>query len=110
MGDVDFVRHIVNPILSRRLKDRERLVNAVDEIRKFIVEAEEKYGFSVYGGDLVKLCDYLSSNDFKILVDVFRSIDSIDILVEILNIAKIKYSRYERIVECVDKALKTLGA
>lgn len=108
MSKVDFVRHIVNPVLSKRIKDRGQLVGVVDEIRRLIIDAEEKYGFSVYGGDVVKLCDYLTSVDFKILVDIFKSADLMGVLVEIMDTARGEYSSIKRIVDCVDDALKNL--
>lgn len=104
----DFIRHIVNPVLSEIVRDKHDLAGAVDEIRRFFANAEIKYGFSIYGGDPVKLCDYLSSSDFKILVNLFKSINSFDNLLEILKRARNSYKDIEEVRKCVDKALRSL--
>lgn len=102
----DFVRHVVNPVLSEMVKSRHDLASAVDEIKRFVANAEVRYGFSIYGGNPVKLCDYLGSNDFKILVNLFESINSLDALLEIMKRAKKSYRDLEEVYKCVDKALK----
>ncbi len=104
----DFIRHIVNPILANYIRKRRNLVNTVEEIKKFLVEAEVKYGFSSFNGDPEKLSDYLMSSDFNLLIRVFKSCNSIDVLKEILNTAKEKYSDLPRVVEAINHVFKNL--
>jgi len=104
----DFLRNIVNPKLSKYVKTGGEIAKYVEEIRKRILEAENKYGFSIYGGDPEKLKDYLLSDDFKLIVKLFKSANSLSILEEILIEAKSKYSDLPSVVEAVDKALEML--
>lgn len=48
----DFLRHIVNTKLSEYSKTRRHLIPVLDEVRKLIANAEDQYGFSIYGGKL----------------------------------------------------------
>jgi len=104
----DFIRHIVNPVLSELLKHRNELVSVVDEIRRFLANAESKYGFSIYGENPVKLCEYLGSNDFKILVNLFKSVNALDALIEILRRTRRSYRDFEEIHKCVDRVLRNI--
>lgn len=104
----DFIRHIVNPVLSEMVRNKYDLASAVDEIRKFLANAEIKYGFSIYGGNPAKLCEYLNSSDFRILVNLFKSINSLDGLLEILKRAKRFYRDLDEVYKCIDKTLKNV--
>lgn len=104
----DFLRHIVNPKLAKYTRERRNLGNHVDEIRKFIAEAENKYQFSIFNGDPEKLADYLLSEDFTLLVKLFKSAGSLDVLEEILLETREKYSDLPRISKTIDKVLKKI--
>ena len=106
MSYPDFLRHIVNPKLSTSLRRKKSLKNHVDEIRKFIIEAENKYRFSRFNGNPENLAEYLVSEDFTLLVKLFKNADSLDILEEILREVREKYGDLPRVVEAVDKALE----
>jgi len=84
----DFLRHIVNPRISEALlsADEGRAVETINrkpddirqiasklssvlgDIRKRIVNAENSYNFSIYGGSLEGLARYLSSSAWDDLV------------------------------------------
>lgn len=102
---LDFLRQIVNPILAKYLKERKNLVSTINEIRRFLLDAEAKHGFSVFGGNPEKLKDYLTSNDFKLVINLFRSSKSLDILVEILKKAQEVYEDIPGVREAINKLL-----
>jgi len=104
----DFLRNIVNPKLSKYVKTSGEIAKYVEEIRKRILETENKYGFSIYGGDPEKLKDYLLSEDFKLIMKLFKSANSLSILEEILVEAKNRYSDLPNVVEAVDRVLEML--
>ena len=45
----DFLRHIANPIIS--LNTGKLALSVVDDIKKRLGRAEDKYRFSIYNGD-----------------------------------------------------------
>jgi len=106
----DFLRHIVNPKLAEYLKKRRSLLSAVDEIRRFIVEAEVKYGFSVFNGNPENLKNYLQSKDFTLLISLFKTSNSLDILEEILSEVLDKYSDLPGVADAVKETLEAVRA
>jgi len=105
----DFLRNIVNPALSKHVKVKEGLRNSVDEIRRLVFDAENKYKFSIYNGDPANLAKYLVSDDFKLVVDLFKSSEALEVLEEILLEAKTKYRDIPVVVEAVDKILEQVA-
>jgi len=87
-GRKDFLRHIVNPRISEALLSVDegravdtanrkpddikqiasKLSSVLGDIRKRIVNAENSYNFSIYGGSLEGLARYLSSSAWDDLV------------------------------------------
>lgn len=104
----DFLRHIVNPILSKYMIEKKNLRNHVDEIRKFVLEAENKYKFSIFGGNPEKLVDYFLSEDFKLLIDLFESCNSLEVLREILVETKKKYHGLPQISKAINRVLRKI--
>ncbi len=104
----DFLRHIVNPKLSTYMKKHRIPANLVDEIKKNLIEAENKYGFSSFGGNPEKLRDYLNSSDFKLLISIFRSGKILNLLEEILQETREKYYDLKLVVETIEKILREL--
>jgi len=103
---VDFVRHIVNPILSRVIDvEKGEHVKILDEIRGIISDYEEKYGFSVYGGEVDKLVDFLNSSDFDYLVKVFDTYGLRDALVDILEEALEAYRSHGEISKAIESRI-----
>ena len=103
---VDFLRHIVNYVLASKMDIAKQVA---DDIRKMIEKAEEKYKFSAFGGDVKKLVDYLRSPDFDELVKFLKDAGKIDLVDEILRLAKEKYKDIPEIVEAIDARLQALG-
>lgn len=104
----DFLRHIVNPLLAKYSRERKPLVRVLDEVRKLIALAEDKYGFSSFGGELAKLADYIESKDFDLVVSTLKSVNSLDIVIEILETVINKYQDLPRVVEAAKKRIKQL--
>ena len=103
---VDFVRHIVNPILSRVIDvEKGEHVKILDEIRGIISDYEEKYGFSIYGGEVDKLVDFLNSSDFDYLVKVFDTYGLRDALVNILEEALEAYRSHGEISKAIESRI-----
>ncbi len=103
---IDFLRHIVNYVLASKIDIAKQVA---DDVRKMVEKAEEKYKFSAFGGDVKRLVDYLRSPDFDELVKFLRDAGKIDLLDEILRLAKEKYKNIPEIVEAIDARLKALG-
>ncbi|WP_052296918.1 hypothetical protein [Pyrolobus fumarii] len=101
---VDFLRHIVNRVLAEHSLPRQ----IVDDVRKSIGYAEEKYKFSAFGGDPRRLADYLRSRDFDDVVTVLRGAKAEEVLIHILEEVKKRYSEYKEVVEAAEARLKEL--
>ncbi len=79
----DFVRHIVNHVLS---SVAEKLpISVFNELRARFSRAEEKYKFSIFGGSPHNLSKYLRSEDFEALLAYARTTGSEWVLAEILE-------------------------
>ncbi len=98
---IDFLRHIVNRVLA----ESKLSPQLIEDVRKRIGYAEEKYKFSAFGGDVRKLAEYLRSKDFDELITVFKSGNALPKLAEILKIAREKYSDIGELVKAIDEAL-----
>ncbi|MEM0380972.1 MAG: hypothetical protein QXX35_03435 [Desulfurococcaceae archaeon] len=104
----DFLRHIVNPILSKYIVSRKNLTQVIDEIRRLLIDAEDKYRFSVFGGNPEKLVDYFKSDDFRIMYRLFNSINSLDILREILETTREKHVDLPELVKVIDELINKI--
>ncbi len=108
--DKDFLRHIVNKVIS---DNSHRIpLNVVDDIKKSIAEGESRYRFSIFGGDPSRLVEYLESDEWKELVDLARNLHVIWILEEILAKLADTYKENcktvaEKALEVIEKQLKT---
>jgi hypothetical protein len=98
---IDFLRHIVNRVLA----ESKLSPQLIDDVRKRIGYAEERYKFSAFGGDVRRLADFLRSREFDELITVFKSGNAVDKLYEILRIAREKYSDVAELVPAIDEAL-----
>ncbi|BEP17613.1 hypothetical protein PYJP_09650 [Pyrofollis japonicus] len=104
---IDFLRHIVNRVLASSDVPQQ----FIDDVKKLVGKAEDKYKFDAFSGDIRKLADYIRSRDFDDLVTLLKSNDKgLEILKKILEEAKKAYSDIPEIVEAIDERLKTLGA
>ena len=95
----DFLRHIANPIIAR--STGKLALSVVDDIKKRLGRAEDKYRFSLYNGDLRRLADYLKSEDFIDLIKYLKALNQEWILEEILKAAASVYDK-----ECPEVADK----
>lgn len=103
---LDFLRQIVNPVLAKHSVRLPRQV--VDDIRKSIGRAEDRYKFSSYGGSMSKLADYLRSRDFDEVISIVKGVDAINILVEILEAARDAYKEYPEVVKAIEERIEEL--
>lgn len=81
MASPDFLRHIASRVLTPNTLDVKRL----DDVRRLLAMAENKYKFSSYGGDPKRLVDYLRSPDFTELTLVIGIDLTKKLLEEIIN-------------------------
>ena len=103
----DFMRHIVNHVLSE-VADRIP-ISVFNEIRNRLARAEEKYKFSLFGGSPEKLGEYLDSEDFDNLVVYARSTGAEWIIARILEeLAKAYKDSCPSIAEKASEALGKL--
>jgi hypothetical protein len=106
----DFLRHIVNVKLSEYSIKRKKIIPIIDEVRKLIAKAENRYRFSSFGGNPENLAKYLKSDDFKLVISAFESAGALDILIDILRVAREKYSDLPVVAEAIDEAVKSIEA
>lgn len=99
----DFLRHIANPIISKYA--RRLPLSLIDDLKKKLGRAEDKYRFSIYNGDPLRLARYLDSEDFLDLVKYVKALNNEWILEEILKSLSKEYS-----VECPEVAKKAKEA
>ncbi|RLG83479.1 MAG: hypothetical protein DRO40_04420 [Thermoprotei archaeon] len=108
MPNVDFLRHIANPKLAEYSKARKQLTGVLDEVKKLIARAEDKYNFSIFGGDPRNLAKYLKSNDFDLVVNTLKSANALDVLEDILRTVIEKYRDLPEVVEAANQKIKDL--
>lgn len=103
----DFLRHIANRVISENIA---RLpLNVVDDIKKRLGQAEDKYRFSLYNGNPLRLVDYLRSEDFLELAKYLKALHVDWILDGILQALEEEYSESCRpVAEAAREARRTL--
>ena len=103
---IDFLRHIVNKVLASSKVSQQ----IIDDIKKSVGRAEDRFKFDAFSGDVRRLADYIRSKDFDDLVNILKSTpEGLDVLKRILEEAKKAYSDIPEIVEAIDQRLKELG-
>jgi len=107
----DFLRHIVNRILASSNLPRQ----VVDDVRRMVGRAEDKYKFHAFGGDIRNLALYLRSPDFNDLVTFLRNIrvekseeQPLNVLKKILLEAREAYKDIPEVVSAIDERLREL--
>jgi len=105
----DFLRHIVNPVVEEYVEKGVLTAKDAIELKKLLHAAEEKYKFSIYGGDPSNLADYLNSSDFRDLVNFLKSCQAIEVLTEILGRAREVYVDYPLVLEALNHALRYIS-
>ncbi len=86
----DFTRHIVNKILAEAIEKIP--ASAMSELRKRFGRAEDKYRFTIYGGNVLKLIDFFRSSDWRDLVDYAKKMNVEWIIKKILEETIREYS------------------
>lgn len=104
---IDFLRHIVNPIVNNHV-ERGLSPKVANELKKAIAAMETKYRFDVFSGNILNLAFFLKSADFDDLVSTFKAFNAESVLVEILEKARQAYSGVQEVVEAVNLALSKL--
>ncbi len=101
----DFLRHIVNRVLAEK-RDVPRQVDS--DVRRFVGRAEDKYRFSIYGGDPARLAEYLMSPDFEDLVNLLKGAGLVEVVEEILKRTIEHYKDYPEVVRAAETRLRQL--
>ncbi|MEM4824693.1 MAG: hypothetical protein QW354_02320 [Desulfurococcaceae archaeon] len=103
----DFLRHIVNPILNKYI---EMGISAklIGDLKKMFQQAEDIYKFSPYNGSINNLTEFLRSKDFANIVNICKTNNLLNVLIEVLEDAKAKYSDIENIVNTIDSVLRDI--
>jgi hypothetical protein len=86
----DFLRHIANRIIAENTAKIPLPI--ISDIRKALGRAEDKYKFSLFGGDPSRLLDYLNSQEFQDLVELLRAHQLEWVIIEILEALAREYS------------------
>lgn len=105
---VDFLRHIVNPTIEKYVKTGVLTSRDSIEIKRMVFEAEEKYRFSIYGGDVANLASYLRSSEFKELINYLKSINATGVLVELISQLKEHYGNVIDILMVIEDITKEI--
>ncbi|GAB6147765.1 hypothetical protein [Stetteria hydrogenophila] len=101
----DFLRHIANPIISRY--SGKLPLPVMDEVKKRLARAEDKYRFSIYNGDPSRIASYLDSEDFLDLAKYLKAVNNEWILEEILKALAEEYA--EECPKVAEKAREAAG-
>jgi len=102
------LRNIVNPILNEHV-ERGMPIKVASEIRKLVLQAENKYKFSVFGGDPRNLKLYLNSEEFSELVKFLATSGYRDVLLRILEETREAYSELEDVRLAVESAIRSIS-
>ena len=105
--NVDFIRHIVNPVLNKYMVNQEK-TRVLIEVKKLFQQSEEVYRFSIYNGDPRNLAAFLKSNDFTRIVNILKSAGMTYLITEILSEALASYSGIKEVEEALNQALDSL--
>ncbi|RLF15365.1 MAG: hypothetical protein DRJ66_04535 [Thermoprotei archaeon] len=99
---LDFLRQIVNVELA----EKNVSPKVSDIVKSLVSSAEDKYNFSVFGGDPKKLADYLMSGDFEDVMKTLISNNYYQVLLDILNKVMEAYADDTKVIEAAKMALE----
>ncbi len=103
----DFIRNIANKVLAEALEKIP--ASAMSELRKQLGRAEDKYKFTVYGGNPLNLIKYFDSDEWKDLVDYAERTNILWVLEKILASLINEYkSQCPQVVERAKEELEKL--
>jgi hypothetical protein len=104
----DFLRHIVNRVISE--SSAKIPVSVMDDFKSKFARAEDKFGFSVFGGDPRRVADFLSSEEWADIVDYARTTNTLWLLEAILRRVAEEYKQDCPVVASkASEALEALG-
>ncbi|MEB3851623.1 MAG: hypothetical protein LRS49_03440 [Desulfurococcales archaeon] len=86
----DFLRHIANKVISENTAKIP--IPIINDIRKALGRAEDKYKFSIFGGNPLRIRDYLKSQDFMDLVEQLSAHQLTWVLEKIIEALADEYS------------------
>ncbi|MEM1873554.1 MAG: hypothetical protein QXS85_02280 [Acidilobaceae archaeon] len=98
---LDFLRHIFNATLVEKSWEKLPPTVVIEELKKRMARAEDKFKFSIYGGDPRRLVDFLDSDEWREIVNYAKSMDALWILEEALKKLEREYE-----ASCPDVAAK----
>jgi hypothetical protein len=102
----DFLRQIVNKVISE--SSGRISINVMEDLKVKFARAEDKFGFSVFGGDPRRVADFLSSEDWADIVEYARNVNVLWLLEAILRRLAEEYRDECSVV--ADKALEALDS
>jgi hypothetical protein len=102
----DFLRQIVNKVISE--SSGRISVSVMEDLKVKFARAEDKFGFSVFGGDPRRVADFLSSEDWADIVEYARNVNVLWLLEAILRRLAEEYRDECSVV--ADKALEALDS
>lgn len=79
----DFLRYIANRVIARYAAKLPSGV--IEDIRDMLGRGEDKYRFSIYGGDPRNLVKYFESEEWRDLVEYAVNTGALGMLVDILS-------------------------
>lgn len=85
----DFLRQIVNRVIVEA--SGKIPVNVIEDLKTRFARAEDKFGFSSFGGDPGRLVNFLSSEDWADLVEYAKNLNALWIIEAILKRLKEEY-------------------
>jgi hypothetical protein len=102
----DFLRHIVNKVISE--SSGKISASVMEDLKVRFARAEDKFSFSVFGGDPRRIADFLSSEEWADIVEYARNVNVTWLLEAILK--KLVEEYKDDCPPIASKALETLNS
>jgi len=103
----DFLRHIAMPVIAEQASRYPPPV--IEDAKKWLANAENKYRFSIYGGDPRRIAEFLASEDWSDFVASLRGSKAEDLAVAILERLIREYGEgCPEVAEAAQRALERL--
>ncbi|GBF09763.1 hypothetical protein apy_14880 [Aeropyrum pernix] len=105
----DFLRYIANRVIARYAAKLPASV--VEDIRDMLGRGEDKYRFSIYGGDPRNIVKYFDSEEWRDLVEYAANTGALSMLMEILDALAAEYRREcPEVAEAAEREVERLKA
>jgi len=102
----DFLRQIVNKVISE--SSGKISASVMEDLKVRFARAEDKFSFSVFGGDPRRIADFLSSEEWADIVEYAKNVNITWLLEAILK--KLAEEYKEDCPPIANKALETLDS